>query len=315
MKTVSFTPTESAHLTAKLSVIGVNPYSEPLEAGRMAARVMLGLPSVKTKLMALIAVTDRAEILRLRNGPLDNLLCPTPVAVASPPEGKTTFVTELFLLGLARLAGLDVFGYDNEKAGAFLHQVCPVPGKEETISSNGSGNFGLHTEGPHLRHAPEFFFLYCLRGNREAMSPLVRLEDIEADLSGQHLDVLMQPRFLFRAGDSYDGPKEPIAQPILYHAYGQPCIRYHDHNVTAMIGDFEAAGALIALRKAVERNQVWTVLYPGDLVFFSNETVLHGRTGFPVEYDGNQRWLQRCYLTRDFNKGPVADEARRVWRG
>jgi L-asparagine oxygenase len=47
-------------------------------------------------------------------------------------------------------------------------------------------------------------------------------------------------------------------------------------------------------------------LDPGSLLVINNKKVLHSRSEFPANFDGNDRWLIRSYVSR--NLGSVADD-------
>ena len=61
----------------------------------------------------------------------------------------------------------------------------------------------------------------------------------------------------------------------------------------------EAAGAFTALREALLTTMVGTSLGPGDLLVVDNRKAVHGRTGFTPRYDGQDRWLRRCFTVTD----------------
>jgi L-asparagine oxygenase len=293
---------------------GLHPYKDQGEWARysMNAWLRAGANDVE----ALIQRMERGELdlVRVRQVPIDERLPDTPID-GKRPWSKRTFVSESSILAVAAMLKMNAFGFESEKEGAYIHQVCPVPGKEGSLSNEGSGvDFGLHTEGPHLEHTADAVILLCLRGDPDAGNPLVLLDDVMAKLDHSTIDTLSQPLFHFHPGASYDD-RQPRKLPILYThpAYGV-CIRWHAHNVTAMSAAVDVE--LQALRRAIDACEYQSPpLQAGEMLVFNNRRVLHGRTTFNPIYDGRQRWLQRAYLTGNFFGGPVVrGDKPFVWR-
>jgi L-asparagine oxygenase len=47
-------------------------------------------------------------------------------------------------------------------------------------------------------------------------------------------------------------------------------------------------------------------LQPGEILFIDNQRAVHGRSAFFPKYDGNDRFLIRCFATLDYAKSEYA---------
>ncbi len=73
--------------------------------------------------------------------------------------------------------------------------------------------------------------------------------------------------------------------------------------------------ALAELREHLLGALVGTVLEPGDMLIVDNRKAVHGRTGFTPRYDGEDRWLRRCFTVSDIRAShPQLYPASRVHR-
>jgi L-asparagine oxygenase len=178
------------------------------------------------------------------------------------------------------------------------------------VSSNGSGDFGLHTECPHLDCPPDYFLLFCLRGDPKAQSPFVHIDDMLGYLPPKIVEILRKPIFKIVSGASYETKTERLV-PVFYSDpnTGRLAFRYHAHNLTATTDEgFRALATFASISLEVT---TWDCMSAGDLVIFNNRRVLHGRSSFSPVYDGGQRWLQRVYLARNIDSYPQVKD--RLW--
>ncbi|MEU6525622.1 TauD/TfdA family dioxygenase [Streptomyces sp. NPDC046924] len=194
-------------------------------------------------------------------------------------------------------------GYQDEKSGAFFHDVHPVRGEENRIGNSGSVAFDLHTENVHHPLRPDYLGLLCLRQDHEGVAAmrLASGRDALPLLTEDQVRELRKPRFHSRYPTSFtwdtEGPR-PFSgpHPVIFGPADRPFIRFDSHNTQAS----DAAGerVLRALAAALESVCRDLVLAPGDLVVLDNHLVVHGRTAFVPRYDGRDRWLRRFYSLR-----------------
>jgi L-asparagine oxygenase len=227
--------------------------------------------------------------------PIDPELPPPPTD-GKRPASKRTWVSEFVLIGLLEAVGLYVFAYLEEKEGALVHEVAPIPGKEQSSSNACREIFGFHTDNAiHLRpYRVEFISLLGLVNPDRVETMIATRDDILNELEPCHADTLRRPLFRFPSPESfiYSGGKGILSEPrpILY-----PSLRWQGeelavatYNVKPIDKDGESA--VQALSAAAARVARSIVLQPGTCCTFNNVLTLHGRGRIE-----SVRWIQRAY--------------------
>jgi hypothetical protein len=257
----------------------------------LVQRYPVPLPSIQASLDAL--ASEQITYLLIDNLPIDPTL-PAPPTNGARPPGKG-FQSEAVLLQLQLAAGLQPFGYYEEKGGALVHEISPVPNRAGELSSSGSVALGWHSDMGILKSdfRPQFLSLIGLRNEAATPTLIADLAEALAALGdGALVEVLRQPRFRIESPAS-----------LLWH--GGKTLRSEPRPLVANQAGFEIAGnlqtvvpidpvalhALGALQTAVEAVVRPIVLNPGHALLLNNGRVLHGR---PAIQRG-QRWLQRVY--------------------
>jgi hypothetical protein len=261
----------------------------------LVQRYPVPLPSIQLSLDAL--ATGQISHVLIENLPIDQTL-PAPPTDGVRPAGKG-FVSEAVLLQLQLAAGLQPFGYLEEKAGALVHQIAPAQNRASELSSAGSVALGWHTDLAILKSEflPQFLSLIGLRNEAatptliaDASEALVALEDTAL------MEVLRQPRYRVQSPASllWHGGKSLLSEPrpLLSNLEGFEMIAGNLQTVVPI--DPVAQQALGALQTAVEAVARPIVIHAGQALLFSNGGVLHGRRAI----QRGQRWLQRVYSRR-----------------
>ncbi|WP_317441115.1 TauD/TfdA family dioxygenase [Streptomyces collinus] len=236
-------------------------------------------------------------VLTLRNLPVTAGLPPTPSTAESVADSCTPSVAALLLV-MSRLG--DPIAYAEEKRGALVQDVCPVPGEEDQQQNTGSVYFKLHSENAFLEHRPDFIGLLCLREDHErsAASITSSIRQALPLLTDEQITVLREPRFRTRLAPSFcrDGREQVYLPPVPVLAGPERsptlCVDFDD---TAPC-DEVARTAFDALHEALQKVRREFVLRPGDLAIVDNSTAVHGRSAFTPRYDGKDRWLQRLFV-------------------
>lgn len=213
------------------------------------------------------------------------------------PHGTTGLLTLV-----ADLLGT-LIGYEDEKSGALIHEVHPVPGEEQRIENSGAVAFDFHTENVHHPLRPDFLGLLCLRQDHEgvAATRVASIRHAYPLLAPRQRELLRMPVFSSAYPTSFSrniaGPRPASGpHPVLFGEEPDLFMRFNSHTTTAV--DPEARAALKALSEALEEVCQEFVLAPGDLVVVDNHIAAHGRSAFTPRFDGKDRWLRRCYSLR-----------------
>jgi len=234
----------------------------------------------------------------MENLPIDNPL-PEPPKDGKRPDSKS-WVSEATLFAIQRIAGLQPLSYLQEKAGALVHEVTPVPGLEQSQSNGGVVAFGFHTDNSILKpeFRPEFLTLLGLVNEREIPTFIAPIDWAFAELSSRHQQALMEPKYRVVSPESFNifGGKvlsSELRPLVTRNADGDLEIAANLYAVTTR--EPQAQVALDSLRAVLPEIAQAVVLTPGTAVIFNNSRVLHGRAAIT----GGKRWLQRCFGRKD----------------
>ena len=118
------------------------------------------------------------------------------------------------------------------------------------------------------------------------------------------IEVLRQPLFHIRLSSSFlqSQNAQSLYSPPLRILSGdllEPDLCIDFHAMEAL--NPAAASALDLFKSALEQVIVDYMLTPGDLFIVDNHAAAHARTDFQPRYDGEDRWLQRLFVVRDFH--------------
>ncbi|MFF4486639.1 TauD/TfdA family dioxygenase [Streptomyces sp. NPDC001544] len=236
----------------------------------------------------------------VRNVPIDDDLPPTPADGVAPDWSRLPLATVAQLAMVSWLG--DVIAYADEKSGRLVQDIVPVKGAERRQENSGSVMLELHTEDGFHPFKPDFVTLLCLRADHErrALTTSGAITRALPRLSAECVSTLRRPLFRIRHSSSFGGTGTDAVSmplPVLSGPDAEPELIADFH---AMEADGEgAARALDELRHAMIAVMVGTVLDAGDLIVVDNRAAVHGRTDFQPRYDGQDRWLRRCFGVLD----------------
>ncbi|MFE9252369.1 TauD/TfdA family dioxygenase [Streptomyces sp. NPDC007088] len=190
----------------------------------------------------------------------------------------------------------DPAAYLQEKSGALVQDVVPVPGREEFQGNAGSVLLSFHTENAFHEHRPDYVMLLCLRADHEGVAGTrtACVREVLDLLSPAAAQTLRLPEFITEAPPSFGaGCEGAVHHPVLGGSGTDPDLRV---DFAATRATTEAGTAALAeLGALFERVSTMSELLPGDLVIVDNHVTAHGRTAFTPRYDGRDRWLQRTF--------------------
>lgn len=247
--------------------------------------------------------SGRAGTLFVANLPIEeSTLAATPAVLGSMEKFASVPAALAMLLGL-QLG--EVVAYREEKAGALVQNVVPVPGQEASQSNAGSQPLRFHVENAFHPHRPDYVGLMCLRNDhaKQAGTLVSSIRSALPLLSEEDRKVLFDRRFVTAPPPSFRSGPATLPHPVLEGSPDDPDIRV-DFNATESL-DEEAGGALDRLLGALQEVSSSLVLQTGEMTFLDNRIVLHGRSQFIPRYDGRDRWLQRVYVQLDNRRSRI----------
>jgi len=231
---------------------------------------------------------------------------PTPTVPGSVEREATPGAA---VLGMVAMQLGEVIAYRNEKSGALVQNVVPVPGQETQQSNAGSTPLEMHVENAFHPRRPDYVGLLCVRADHERIAGLqvgcIRraVHDLPADVRA----VLSQPRFTTQAPPSFGRFDDATAaHAVLTGEPTDPDVQVDFHATYG--NDTDAKNALEVLRESMVAVTETLVLRPGDLALVDNRVALHGRTLFTPRYDGRDRWLYRTFVHLDLRRSRAMRE-------
>lgn len=233
----------------------------------------------------------------LRNLPVDESTLPPTPTVPESVEREATVPAAIAALITSQIG--EMAAYRDEKSGALVQNVVPVPGREGSQSNAGSTPLELHVENAFHPHRPDFVGLLCLRSDHTnaAGTPVSSIRHTLRRLAPGVRDVLFQERFTTTPPPSFHAGDAAAAHAVLTGDADDPNVKVDFHATTAV--DPEAARALDRLREAFIEAATTLVLRSGEMAFVDNRIAIHGRTAFTPRYDGRDRWLHRTFALLD----------------
>jgi len=224
--------------------------------------------------------------------------------------GETTITAKTQSILIHTIA--DLIAYEAEGYGRLFQDIVPVKNMETKQTSIGSNTeLEIHTEQAFSKLRPDLLSLACLRGDPKAITYILPIRSIINNLSDHENRLLRQPlwkigvdlSFKLYGKEFIDGEiRGPI--PIIYGSYDNPMLIF-DQDL--MIGINEEANAII--KKIVDIYYLYRYqhnIQPGEMIIIDNRRSVHGRSSFSPRYDGDDRFLIRCFGVFDYEKSRYA---------
>jgi alpha-ketoglutarate-dependent taurine dioxygenase len=190
------------------------------------------------------------------------------------------------------------YGFIQEQDGAIVQNLFPIKKNEsEQISSLSLATLEMHTETAFHPWRPQYVILLCVRGDERAETTYAILDDILYGLDQETIDILHQPMFTTTLDKSFQNlnQKDSLIKTAVFFNNGTSMA----YDRVLMNGlNTDANHALQVLSSAIESCKQAFVLSTGNIAIIENWKVVHGKTPFVPNYDGNDRWLKRVMVRR-----------------
>jgi Fe(II)/alpha-ketoglutarate-dependent arginine beta-hydroxylase len=301
-------PAEGERLAAFLAAHARNPYAAPQDMEDFIAESILVTQALPARCLAALkrfrTHGNRDGALLIRGLPIhDGHLGPTPPHWSLEAQRKSSYETELCLLGCASTLG-EAYSFLSQHGGNLIQNIVPVPGdSHEQVGTSSRVFLEWHVEDAFSELRADFLGLLCLRANPEAITSFASVRRVS--IPEPHRSVLFEERFLIGVDGAHVTPGERCAWSpgaVLHGDRDDPLLRLDLVFMKPREGDAEAAAAFDTLAASLKREARALVLEPGDLLFLDNRRVIHARSPFTPRGDGTDRWLQRVILTTDLRK-------------
>lgn len=275
---------------------------EPFDAADRIAVAAQSLPAGVRRFLVNARMTE-SDVTVLSGLPVSEDLAPTPIGWRTAAETGAGLREEVMLMLCASVIG-DPFAWVDQQEGRMVHDVCPAPGQERSLTSASSElPLSLHTEDVFHSCRGDYVTLLCLRNPDRVGTTYARITNLDVPDDVRRL--LGETRFRFHPDDSHmiEGHDKSEPGSVVFGPESDPYLRFDVDFISALReGDTEVEEAIQVTQRSLAAAVERAVLAPGDLVFIDNYRVVHGREPFVPRYDGADRWLKRTNLIRDIRR-------------
>jgi len=229
--------------------------------------------------------------------------------------GETTILARIQSILINAIS--EMISYEAEGYGRLFQDIIPIKSmanNQTSVSSN--VELEIHTEQAFSNLRPDILSLSCLRGDENAFTYILPIQKIIDNVTPEELHLLKQPlwncgvdlSFKINGNDFIDGDIRGPFSIITDIINNEKCEDYNlifDQDL--MTGINEDANNMI--KKIVDiyyKERISHNLKPGEIIFVDNRRAVHGRSPFIPKYDGNDRFLIRCFSTFDYDKSKYA---------
>ena len=224
--------------------------------------------------------------------------------------GETTLLARIQSI-LINFIG-ELISYEAEGHGRLFQDVVPVKKMENEQTSVGSNTeLEIHTEQAFSKLRPDILSLACIRGDPLAQTYILPVMKILENMNDEEREILRLPlwktgvdlSFKLNQNEFIEGDvRGPF--PIISGDYNDSKLLF-DQDL--MFGVNEDADNLI--KKIVDiyyNNRNQHNLQSGEIILIDNMRAVHGRSPFYPKYDGDDRFLIRCFAVYDYEYSSYA---------
>jgi len=252
--------------------------------------------------------------LLIKNLSFDNIApdlpFPIPMSLPKTCDNNNSKVGENTMLARIQSILLCVIGelisYEAEGYGRLFQDVVPIKKMANEQTSVGSNTeLEIHTEQAFSKLRPDILSLACIRGDLLAQTYILPINYILENMDEDEREILRLPlwktgvdlSFKLNGNDFIEGDiRGPF--PIISGDYNDPKLLF-DQDL--MFGTNEESSQLI--QRIIEiyykkRNQ--HNLQTGEIILIDNTRAVHGRSPFYPKYNGDDRFLIRCFAVYDY---------------
>jgi L-asparagine oxygenase len=291
--------------------ITVSPSIEPSLFCKQVKQLSLLIPKRIREILTDFALNGSPSgFLLVKNIPLNDFHLPVTPSNNNRRIGETTILSKIQSI-LINVMG-EMISYEAEGYGQLFQDIVPIKhmAKDQTSVSS-STELEIHTEQAFSNLKPDILSLSCLKGDENAFTYILPVNTIIENLNNNEIELLYQPlwktevdlSFKLNGNEFIDGDvRGPLS--ILNGSHNDPTLIFDQDLMT---GITEESNNMI--QKIVDiyyTHRISHNLKSGEIIFIDNNRAVHGRSSFSPKYDGNDRFLIRCFATFDLEKSSHA---------
>ena len=252
-------------------------------------------------------LTEPSGVCLISGYPVDDArVGKTPRHWRKKPDGSYTMEVDVFLNLCGALLG-DAIAWSHQRDGLICQDLVPIEGHANKMIGSGSElELVWHTEDASYSYRGDYIGLMCLRNPDAVPTTFALIDEVRLDLD--RVEVLFEPRFVFRPDPSHPTDSEGEKASVLFGDPRFPYVRFDPYCMDRPETD-EARSAMDYLTRAIDENLTGVALLPGECLFIDNYKAVHGRSSFKARFDGTDRWLKRINVARDLRKSRAVRKA------
>jgi L-asparagine oxygenase len=292
-------------LKSLASKITINPSEEPELFCIQLKEINVHVPERIKSILSNFALNgSESGFLLIKNIDITNYELQETPAGNQYKVGETTLLSKIQGLLISIMS--DMIAYEAEGYGNLYQDVVPMKEMATIQTSVGSNaELEIHTEQAFSNLRPDILSLACLRGDKEALTYILPVNEITKNLSNDDVDVLYKPlwktgvdlSFKLNGHEFIEGDvRGPLA--ILNGRIDDPKLIF-DQDLMEGITD-ESNKMIKKIVNIYYKYRGAHNLKPGEIIFIDNNRAVHGRSPFFPRYDGYDRFLIRCFGTFDY---------------
>jgi Fe(II)/alpha-ketoglutarate-dependent arginine beta-hydroxylase len=252
-------------------------------------------------------LTEPSGVCLISGYPVDDAkVGKTPPHWRKKTDGPYTMEVEVFLNLCGALLG-DAIAWSHQRDGLICQDLVPIEGHANKMIGSGSElELVWHTEDASYSYRGDYIGLMCLRNPDAVPTTFALIDEVRLDLD--QVEVLFEPRFVFRPDPSHPTDSEGEKASVLFGDPRFPYVRFDPYCMDRPETE-EARSAMDYLTRAIDEKLTGVALLPGECLFIDNYKAVHGRSSFKARFDGTDRWLKRINVARDLRKSRAVRKA------
>jgi len=217
--------------------------------------------------------------------------------------GETTELSKIQAILVSAIS--ELIAYEAEGYGRLFQDVVPVQSMASNQTSIGSNvELEIHTEQAFSKLRPDILSLACIRGDLNAMTHILPVRNIIDNLGH---NMLREPlwktgvdmSFKLNGHEFIEGDiRGPM--PIIHGSDDDPCLTFDQDLMTGITP--ESDDVVKQIVDIYYKERLSHNLKPGEIILLDNRRAAHGRSPFFPRYDGEDRFLIRCFGIFDYEK-------------
>lgn len=323
---IELTELEIKELTILSNQINISPSEKPDLFCKKANQLSQKIPErIKNILLNFAKYGSETGFLLIKGLTLNDATLPkTPSH--NNKIGETTILSRIQAI-LINILG-DMISYQAEGEGRLFQDIVPIKNMSDMQTSTSSNfNLEMHTEQAFSKLRPDILSLACIRSDPNAFTYILPVKSIINNLSLEDKQLLYEPLWDIGIDLSFQRNKYKFIDgvirgpiPILKGTIVKDTIIQKDIKDPKIVFDYDlmkgkndVANTMIEkiydiyIKYRIEHN-----LQQGEIIFIDNNRALHGRSCFQPNYDGNDRFLVRCFVTFNLEKSAYARKGRMI---